>query len=240
MNAGDTQAAKPGGQADPVQEVTEQPGKCGWRHRKSLRSLREEAEADRGAWEISDDHENEESRLPPGEEVHLGGLVLTEAFTPSTISALHDGLARFPEDSPGQRQEWIAALTAGRTAGGIGGWISLGSVRRPGDFGLGSFDPELPDGVDAAWVHLHFPTPSLTLVVATFTLTDSAGDLSSLLRADYHSEAADFRVRVDGPLGRLRAHLPWARPRQHHMACTTVRVCDLIMSQVGAARSRAW
>lgn len=227
-NAGDTQTAEPDGQADPRQEVevTERRIRRGWRHRRSLRSLQQETETDRAAWVTSDERENEESRLPPGEEVHLGGLVLTEAFTPSTISALYDGLARFPEGSPGERQEWVAALSVGRTAGGTGGWINLGSVRRPGNFGLGGFDPELPDGVDAAWVYLHFPTASLTLVVATFTLTESAGDLSSLLRADYQSEAADFRVCVDGPLGQLRSHLPWARPRAHRMFWTWRRAID--------------
>jgi hypothetical protein len=100
------------------------------------------------------------------------------------------------------------------------------SVRRPGDFGLGSFDPALPDGIDAAWVYLHFPTPSLTLVVATFTLADHASDLSGLLRADYRSEMADCRVRVHRPLGRLRARLSWARPRQHSMHWTQRRVAD--------------
>jgi len=153
-NAGNTQTADSDDEADPGQEITEQPLKRGWFHRRSLRSLRRETEAD--PWQGFDDCDNEESRLQPGEEVHLGGLVLTEAFPPSTISALYDGLARFPESKPGDRQERIAALTAGRTAGGTGGWKSIGSIRRPGDFGLGGFDPELPDGVDAAWVYLHF------------------------------------------------------------------------------------
>jgi hypothetical protein len=53
------------------------------------------------------------------------------------------------------------------------------------------------------------------MIVATFTLTDQAGDLSALLRVDYHTEAADVRVRVLGRFGRVRAHIPWARPTEH-------------------------
>jgi hypothetical protein len=168
-------------------------------------------------WGNWDQHDNETGRLPEGEEVHLGGLVLSECFTPSTISALYKGL----EDFPGERdkkQEWIAHLTRGRSAAGTGGWLNLGLVRRvsePPALFTTTVDPELPEGVEAAWCYVHFLTPSLTLIVVTFTLADQAGDLSALLRADYKTEAEDLRFKVLGPLGRVRTHIPWARPTRH-------------------------
>ena len=81
--------------------------------------------------------------------------------------------------------------------------------------GDGHHDPELPPGVDAAWLHVSYVTPALAMVVATFTLAESAGDLSGLLRRDYRTRHFDTRVRVYGPMGDLRARLPWARPARH-------------------------
>jgi hypothetical protein len=81
--------------------------------------------------------------------------------------------------------------------------------------GDGFHDPDLPPGVDAAWLHVSYVTPALAMVVATFTLGEDAGDLSSLLRNDYRSEVFDVRVRVFGRAGNLRARIPWARPARH-------------------------
>ena len=102
-----------------------------------------------------------------------------------------------------------------RSAAGPGGWVSLGVVRRSAEsiFGLlDAVDPTLPEGIIAVWPYLFFPTPSLTMVVVTFTLTEQAGELSTLLRDDYRTEMADVRIRVLGRFGRVRAHMPWARP----------------------------
>jgi hypothetical protein len=187
------------------------PLKRRWRERQSVRALRREVLEDDEVLADWDRRENEETRLPDGEEVHLGGLVLTEAFTPSTVTALRKALEDFP--APGdKKEEWNALVTKGRSAARGRGWVSLGVVRSIGEPGSGRTDPALPDGIDAVWPYLFFPTPSLTMVVATFTLTDQAGDLSALLRASYHTEAADVRLRVPGRFGWARAHIPWARP----------------------------
>jgi hypothetical protein len=53
------------------------------------------------------------------------------------------------------------------------------------------------------------------MVVATFTLTEQAGDLSDLLRQDYRTHHVDVRVRVYGRFGALRAHFPWSRPARY-------------------------
>jgi hypothetical protein len=188
-----------------------------WRERQSVHALRREALKDHAAWADWDRRDNGETRLPDGEEVRLAGVVLAEVFTPSTVSALRKGLEDFPGARDKDKEEWIALLTKSRSAAGAGGWASLGVVRRSGEtFGfLGPIDPDLPDGIEAVWPYLFFPTPSLTVIVATFTLADQAGDLSDLLRADYHAQATEVRVRVNGRFGRVRAHIPWARPRLH-------------------------
>ena len=71
-----------------------------------------------------------------------------------------------------RKHEWLTALANSRR-GGWGGWEDLGVVRRPGDFivGEGCCDPRLPDGVEVVWLYLHYITPSLTVIVATFWST---------------------------------------------------------------------
>ena len=91
--------------------------------------------------------------LPDGEEVHLGGLVLAEAFTPSTVSALLRALEDLAA-SRDKKEEWIARLAEGRSAGGAGGWISLSVIRGSGNWLFGQSEPALPDGVDAVWLYL--------------------------------------------------------------------------------------
>jgi hypothetical protein len=56
------------------------------------------------------------------------------------------------------------------------------------------------------------------MIVATFTLTDQAGDLSELLRADYHT--VDFRMWGAGRFDQARARIPWARPVRHRVSRT--------------------
>jgi hypothetical protein len=83
------------------------PLKRRWRERQSVRALRREVLEDDEVLADWDRRENEETRLPDGEEVHLGGLVLTEAFTPSTVTALRKALEDFP--APGdKKEEWNA------------------------------------------------------------------------------------------------------------------------------------
>jgi hypothetical protein len=177
-------------------------------------------------WDDWDQRDNEASRLPSGEEIHLGGLVLSECFTPSTISALYKGLDDFPGDRD-KREEWITRLTNSRSAAGTGGWLNLGLVGPAGESAslFGTIDPELPEGIEAVWPYVHFLTPSLTVVVATFTLTDQAGNLSELLRANYQTEASDLRFRVFGPFGWVRSRIPWARPARHS-AWVSIRQVD--------------
>lgn len=187
-----------------------------WYQRPTVRALKKQAESDREFTRKWDERENDETRLPISEAAHLGGLVLTEAFTPSTVSSLYKTLERWPSDRGERKQEWLEQLASSR-GGSRGGWQNLGMVRPPGAFvmGDGHHDPDLPSGVDAVWLHLSYVTPALAMVVATFTLAEDAGDLSDLLRRNYRTKHLDTHVRVYGRLGNLRGRIPWARPARH-------------------------
>jgi hypothetical protein len=187
-----------------------------WHQRPTIRALKHRAVEQREFPENWDRRDNEETRLPATEAVHLGGLVLTEAFTPSSVSALYKALEELPIDRPDLKQEWLAELTRSRR-GASGGWRNLGAVRRPSSFimGDGFHDAALAEGVEAVWLHLSYATPSLALLVATFTITEGAGDLSALLRKDYHTRPLNVRVRVYGRGAALRQKCPWARPARH-------------------------
>lgn len=194
-----------------------------WRDRPSIRDLGEEA---RRSWLDSDRRDNEASRLPDGEEVHHGGLVLVEVYPPSTISALYQALEELAA-IPDEREKWATRLGEGRSAAGTYGWLDLGVIRRTDQQGLRKvrIDRELPHSIDEVRPRLYFPTPSLTLMVAAFTLTDQAGDLSELLRADYQAEI-HIDIRVLGRFGSARSHIPWSRPARHGESGTVGRATD--------------
>lgn len=212
----------------PGQDVEpEHSGSRAWRARKPIRSLRREVSAPHKVWADWDTRENERSRLPESEQVHFAGVVLIEVFPPSRVAALRSALMDFPAERK-KMDEWAELLSKGRSVAGHGGWVNLGCVRRPGEFvlGEGPGDPDVPEGVDAIWAYLMFLTPSLTVVVATFTFADEAGDLSGLLRADYHAEATDVQIRAHGKLGLIRARIPWARPARHGWSFSLRRAGD--------------
>jgi hypothetical protein len=187
-----------------------------WRSRKSISDWRRIALHDAERWRRSDSRGNEESRLPPGEEVHLGAVVFVEAFTPSTASRLRKAIEDFPE-SDDRKSAWLAEAEEGRSATSGGAWSSLGSIRKPGTFSLGSYDPEIPDSVEAVWPHIFYATPSMTLVVATFTIKDEDGDLTKIMRADYETTFSSPIIHIPGRWGRIQRRIPWARPKNIRM-----------------------
>src|ERR1700683_906360 len=85
-----------------------------WAKRPSIRSLRREAGQRHDVFDDWDVRANDASRLPPAETVSLGGLVLAEAFTPSTVSRLYRALRTLPVERPRDRADWIATLTERR------------------------------------------------------------------------------------------------------------------------------
>ena len=155
--------------------------RCRWHQWMTTRALKRQMAKEHAVFKEWDRRDHDTTQLPPTETVHLGGLVLTEAYTPSTVSMLYRALNKLPIDY-NRKREWLTALTNSRR-GARGGWEHLGMVRHPGEFivGEGYYDPRLPDGVDAVWLYLHYIAPSLAVIVATFTLTEEAGDLSTPL-----------------------------------------------------------
>src|SRR4051794_14855119 len=107
------------GEGTGSEEPPSAPAQTSWFRRPTVRALVRDAQNDRNFIRTWDARENDETRLPSGESVHLGGLVLTEAFTPSTVSSLFRALDRWPSDSPSLRGDWVEQLARGR--GGEGG-----------------------------------------------------------------------------------------------------------------------
>jgi len=189
-----------------------------WWRRRTVRSIKKELDRSDSAvtkkWDVRD---NSETRLPDGETIHLGGIVLTEAFTPSTVSSLFKALDRWPAERPDEKKDRLQELARSRGTQ-RGGWQSLGYVRPPGTFtlgGPGAHDETLPAGVEAVWLRVSYVTSSLAMVVATFTLAEERGDLSAILRADYRTNHRDTYLTVYGRFGRIRAWIPWSRPSQY-------------------------
>src|SRR5262249_9478635 len=134
------------GSADGQDKASDKPKKERWFQRSTVRSLKKRAEQyESDITRKGEERSNEQTRLPASEEIHLGGLVLTEAFTPSTVSALYRVIEGWPTNNPKQKQEWLEELASSR-AGQRRGWQNLGVVRPPGAFGMGdeTIDTQLP------------------------------------------------------------------------------------------------
>ncbi|MFV2195042.1 hypothetical protein [Nocardiopsis sp. LOL_012] len=203
-------------------QANEHPSKGWWWKRPTVRQiLEQEAKSGIEGWDKSDKKANEVSRLPDDESIHLGGVVLAEAFTPSTVSALYESIGRSPFSQEYKVQEIVDFIERSRSGAQVGGSYLFGLVRPPGRLIMmnGFSDPSLPEGVDAVWLTLHCPTPSLTILIATFSLEEDAGDLSCLLRKDYKTRF-NPEIKIPGRLGKLRAKIPWSRPIQYGIGGT--------------------
>jgi hypothetical protein len=207
-----------------------------WWQRPTMRQLKRAQKAHSEIEDQLDIQRNNDTRLPEGISVHLGGLTLTEAFTPSTVTNLYGLLKKWPRPVGAIDEDWITRLERGRSSVG-GGWVRLGVVRRPGQFimGDGHHDSTLPSGVQAAWLTLSFLVPSVAIVCATFTFEDYAADLSDLLRSDYHTVSADVQIVVSGPLHRLRSWFPWSRPKRYALSS---RFWDAMLGKQRAVQQR--
>jgi len=158
---------------------------------------------------------NERLRLPAEEEVHLGGILMAEAFTPSTIRRLKEAIRALP---PGvtdeKRTELLARLEVFRRPSFGTGSSAIGyAIPRTTGLGPSFYDQAVPKGVDAIWLRMYAVMPALTVVVATFTFDEASGNLTPLLRADYSTGRHNIRLKVPGRAGKLRAWYPFGRPR---------------------------
>ncbi|MEU8349770.1 hypothetical protein [Streptomyces sp. NPDC048845] len=188
-----------------------------WRDRKPVKTqlAEQDPSLDLAIWRDSDDRDNLRYRIPADESVHLGGVIFMEAFTPSVVSHLYAAIENLPGLDPDKMRKHLARIRESRSSARSGGWESIGVVRRPGEpiFTEGFNDPNLPEGVAAVWLKLHYVLPSLVVLVATFTVEEPVGDLSDILRTDYRTESRNRRIAMSGHFSRIRSRIPWARPR---------------------------
>jgi hypothetical protein len=194
------------------------PKRTWWWQRRTLRQIkRDEAPQCSDYTDQWDARENDETRLPENEVVHLGGVTLVEAFTPSTVSKLYNTLSNWqPQSATRPDHDLVADLERSRSGAG-GGWTNLGPVRPQGG--------NLPPGVQAVWLNLSYLLPSVAVVCATFTFENDMADISDLLKADFVTTFEDVRVVVHGRFGRLRSRIPWSRPRYHGMSSQMCGAC---------------
>jgi hypothetical protein len=180
--------------APPAEQQKRQATERGWRGGPTLRSIQEQVSSFEAKMDGS---ENDRTRLPDSEEIHLGAFVLAEVFPPSSAYALRRAIEAFPMPRD-EKSDLLSWLSKGRSSSGVRGRRHLVTVRKG-----------CPEGIDVIGVDLYFLQPSFTVLIATFALADHAGDLSGVLRSDWSS---DGRVSVLGPFGWARSRLPWSRP----------------------------
>lgn len=154
-------------------------------------------------------------RIPDSEKVELSAVTLSEAFTPSNVSLLYEAIESLERKQDGLQPRTLRHLDESRK-GASGGWSEIGPITRPGmpTLGRGHRDATLPNCVNAVWMRLCFPTPSLAILVATFTLKEGSTELSEALSRNYEPKN-NTRIVIPGRLGSIRSLIPWSRPKNH-------------------------
>jgi hypothetical protein len=191
-----------------------------WRDRMSVRELLV-AQRTSSMERLRQLEDDDEIPTPEGtySDVNLSGFVLAEVFTPSRASALERALERLPMDSERERSERVQALKKNRTSNTFGAWWSLGTIvpRSAGRFSTEAEDPSLPPHVTAVHLGLHYVTPSISVVVATFALDDDFGNMGDVVGIEFKPELGRTDFRISGRLGALRKRIPWARPKVYNL-----------------------
>jgi hypothetical protein len=169
---------------------------------------------------------NAESTPPPGERIELHSLWLAEAYSPSTVMNLLNGLRRLGwasdlSQSLGEVNlaRWVASS---RAAAYGGSWANIGTIVNPGDTRFLGTTREalLPEGVDYARGTVSTLTPSLTVLVIQFVFTDQvAQDFDTPMRRSYETYA-----RKQGP--RFTAYITPGSQKQDAMLASRRAIRD--------------
>lgn len=189
-------------------------GSSPWRARPTIAAARREHHAVSTAPDDLLVQENARLRLPEDDTVQLAGLVLVEAFTPTTISKLYAAIDTLPVKPRAYTDQLKRLIDRWRSDFRSGAWQLVGTFARPDNRNPNRplADPRLPLGVDSVVLTVCQASASVTLLIATFAIDERCGDLSDILRSDYPREVHDAVVRIPGLLGSIRRHLPISRP----------------------------
>ena len=159
---------------------------------------------DEWAWANRDDEEN--AWIPPPEEdIRLHGVWVAEAYLPSSIRSLADGIERLGWWES-HRDETIAEVIERGRSGRGGGWLNLPLIRRQtkrGRLGRRDAGRALPDGVEYATGQVHFLTPSLTVLLVGFrfdtSMSERWGAAARQPYRTYHEPLGASRARIWHP-----------------------------------------
>jgi hypothetical protein len=143
-----------------------------------------------------DPADNQNTRIPEGEEVHVPAIWLTELYTPTTLAGLLDGLPPFlakAQDMGHDREDLVEWVRAARRRGG-GAWQTLPYVFPPDSnrFWPDRIVDTLPDGIAFARPGIYTLTSTVTAVTTMFLLDEAHSRvLGSIVNQD-----RSFRTRL--------------------------------------------
>jgi hypothetical protein len=136
-------------------------------------------------WQRWDDAKNDEIVLDSEERILIHGAWVAEAYLPSTIRGLIDGIDRLDWRRPYQAASTADWINAARVRSDFE-WTRLGSLHQVGgpEHYFTSTPAALPEGVTAAHATVEFLTPSLTVLQVRFEFSHTVSDAyrSALVR----------------------------------------------------------
>lgn len=124
---------------------------------------------------------NEETSPPSDERVRFVSITVTEAYPPSFLPALEEGLERLGvEDEGGGSQSPLAWIKTTNENFDRISWLNIGEVTSTKSFPYGirnMVDPTLPKSIDRVSLAISKSIPTLFLATATFLFTEHSAGL---------------------------------------------------------------
>lgn len=129
----------------------------------------------------TDDRQNSSSRLPDGENIQRGIIQTAECYVGGDLDRLVEGCRKLkilPTDLNYRQDIYEWARSVRRTSAS-GGWIKVGKFYRDGTVRKWMDDQptDLPLDFDRVILKALSPTPSIVILLATFTLSDNSANL---------------------------------------------------------------
>lgn len=148
-------------------------------------------DGDREYYKSLDAEQNRLSKPPEDVKVYFPSFWVFEAFTPSNIDNLKEGLKKRGIDEKIRilnRRDIIDELDALRSRSLGGGWFNIGNYSTNNPSPLNRL--ELSDGIQSVSIYLHQFVPSTTMMAFQFRLDEvHDGILDRTLRTNYRTKA---------------------------------------------------